>query len=153
MTAIEEISASEPAFSGMAVALADREMKVLVLEDDPTTRSALDLHLTRSGHEVRTARSVAEAIRAARRFPPDVLLSDWSLEGGETALAAIEWLLDRHPRLPIVVNSALPCEEYALPLRRLRARFVVVPKPAPLREISRALEWSSIRANSSSRRS
>jgi signal transduction histidine kinase/CheY-like chemotaxis protein len=49
---------------------------VLVVDDDPDTRELLEFMLRRSGAEVRTASSAAEALRVLDDFHPSVIVSD-----------------------------------------------------------------------------
>lgn len=55
---------------------------MLVVEDDPTVSEVVDSYLTRAGHEVSTASTVAGAVRAADRCPPDVVILDVMLPDG-----------------------------------------------------------------------
>jgi signal transduction histidine kinase len=59
-----------------------RSLRVLLVEDHADTRKALDRLLTRWGHKVTTAATVAHAVEAATAAPPDLLLSDVGLPDG-----------------------------------------------------------------------
>jgi CheY-like chemotaxis protein len=56
-------------------------LRVLVVDDDDDARDALRLILKLGGAEVETAASVAEAIEAIHRRPPEVVLSDIAMPG------------------------------------------------------------------------
>ncbi len=52
---------------------------VLVVDDDPDSRTLLELALAFAGYGVRTATNGAEALVAARRDPPGVILLDLAM--------------------------------------------------------------------------
>ena len=56
---------------------------VLLVDDSALVTEALGVLLTETGHQVRTARNVAEAIARARETMPDVLLLDLTLPDGD----------------------------------------------------------------------
>lgn len=49
---------------------------ILVVEDDPTMRELLKLHLTTAGYAVRTARDGIEAGHAVLGLTPDLIITD-----------------------------------------------------------------------------
>ncbi len=52
---------------------------ILVIEDDPSLRDTLRIHLSSAGYSVRVAADATEAIRAILTGVPDLVLSDVSL--------------------------------------------------------------------------
>jgi len=52
---------------------------ILVIEDDPSLRDTLRIHLSSAGYSVRVAADATEAIRAILAGVPDLVLSDISL--------------------------------------------------------------------------
>lgn len=56
--------------------------RVLVVEDEPTSRDAVRRFLEFRGHDVAVAASASEAIEQAGQFEPEVLVCDWKLDGG-----------------------------------------------------------------------
>jgi CheY-like chemotaxis protein len=60
----------------------DRHLRVLIVEDHPDTRRALERILVRWGHEVATAGSVSEGVEKAAAFQPQLLISDIGLPDG-----------------------------------------------------------------------
>ena len=56
---------------------------VLLVDDSALVTEALGVLLTETGHRVRTARSVADALARAREAMPDVLLLDLTLPDGD----------------------------------------------------------------------
>ncbi|MEX2224569.1 MAG: response regulator transcription factor [Candidatus Rokuibacteriota bacterium] len=54
-------------------------LRVLIVEDEPDIRDLLVFHLEREGYQVTKCKSGAEALRAARSAPPDLVLLDLML--------------------------------------------------------------------------
>jgi len=52
---------------------------ILIIEDDPSLRDTLRIHLSSAGYTVRVAADATEAIRAILSGVPDLILSDVSL--------------------------------------------------------------------------
>ena len=53
--------------------------EVLVVDDDPDSRTLLTLALSGAGYDVATAQNGQEALRAARSHRPDVILLDLAM--------------------------------------------------------------------------
>jgi DNA-binding response OmpR family regulator len=85
---------------------------VLVVDDDPSTRVLLELHLRAGGHQVRPCATVEEALLASAERRPDLLLLDVDLAGqrGEQLLG----LLDRGLGRPTLVCLVSGLEEAEL---------------------------------------
>ncbi len=86
---------------------------VLVIDDDPTTRTTLHRILTHQGYQVCTAGSGEEAIELTRRCAFDVLLIDLKLP----ALNGLETYLEIkaiHPEAVAIVFTAYPQEMHDL---------------------------------------
>ena len=56
---------------------------ILIIDDEANIRDLLSRFLSGIGYRVTSASSVSEALRAARREPPDLMISDLQLEDGE----------------------------------------------------------------------
>ena len=56
-------------------------MKVLVVDDDPTTVALLEKYLMDSGYGVRSASDGAEALRTIEQWRPNILVLDWIMPG------------------------------------------------------------------------
>jgi DNA-binding response OmpR family regulator len=85
--------------------------RILIVEDDSDMADLLRLTLTRAGHETSVAVTGAEALRQARRSPPDLVLLDLILP--EVNGFNVCETLRREPAtasVPIVVITALPGE-------------------------------------------
>jgi two-component system, OmpR family, KDP operon response regulator KdpE len=78
--------------------------RVLVVDDEPQLRRALDVNLAARGYEVETAATGQEALRLAAANPPDVVLLDLGLPDID-GLAVVQGLRG-WSNAPIVVLSA-----------------------------------------------
>jgi CheY-like chemotaxis protein len=58
-----------------------RRLRVIVIEDNRATADSLRELLDLSGHEVRVAYDGHDGVRAAREWPPEVVLCDIGLPG------------------------------------------------------------------------
>ncbi len=79
--------------------------RVLVVEDDPTVAEVVSSYLTRAGHEVLTAATVAAAVRAAAHQPPEVAVVDVLLPDGTGLELCTQ--LRRDTGCAVIVLSAL----------------------------------------------
>ena len=81
-------------------------MRLLLAEDDVKLARALDNGLRRAGYAVDEAADGLAGLHAARVHPPDAVVLDVMLPG-LSGLEVCRALRDTHPRLPIVMLSAL----------------------------------------------
>jgi putative two-component system response regulator len=79
--------------------------RVLIVDDDPTVRQAVESHLTHRGYEVLTAGSGEEALGILARQKISCLLSDARLFGTGSG-ELLSQSLERDPNLAIVVLSS-----------------------------------------------
>lgn len=86
-------------------------LRLLVVEDHKDTLATLERLLTRRGYEVRTAGSIAEALKVAGDHDFDVLISDIGLPDGRGTelLAQIE--AGRGRRVPSIAMSGFGMDE------------------------------------------
>jgi two-component system response regulator MprA len=73
---------------------------VLVVEDDPGLRLALEHGLAAEGFDVD---AVSDASSACDRTAPDVVLLDWGLPDGDGGTTACRRLRDAHPAARLVM--------------------------------------------------
>ncbi|MGB0679270.1 MAG: response regulator [Polyangiales bacterium] len=66
-------------------AAAQRELTVLVVDDDVAAATLFSKLLARHGHRVSTATSVRGALEQLRSACTQVLLSDWNLDDGDAS--------------------------------------------------------------------
>lgn len=78
---------------------------VLLVEDDPTARAALNLALSRQGHQVTACATAEEGLSRLRSSRPEILVLDVMLPG----MNGVELcrLLRRDETLPIILLTAL----------------------------------------------
>jgi DNA-binding response OmpR family regulator len=87
---------------------------VLVVDDDPSIRLLLELHLRASGHHVRQVATVQEALLCSAERRPDLLLLDVHLAGqrGERLIELLDRGLGRPHRVCLV--SGIPEPQLAV---------------------------------------
>ncbi|MET0282797.1 MAG: response regulator [Steroidobacteraceae bacterium] len=84
-----------------------RNMKILIVDDDPDVRQAMHIRLKANGYETCFASDALTTVSEARRHQPDLVLLDLGLPGGD-GYTVME-RLRRHPALaviPVIVVSA-----------------------------------------------
>ena len=82
--------------------------RLLIVEDEVHSANALAYYFRDEGYEVEVAGRTDEALAAAERRPPDVLLTDVVLPGDGDGLTVARTLQQRDPGLPVVAMSGLP---------------------------------------------
>ncbi len=111
--------------------------KVLVVDDDDAIRLVIHEALTRDGHQVELAASVAEQAQILARFEPDVLVTDVILPDGN-GLDLVPEILKKRPDLPVIVLSAQNTLATAVRATEQGA-FEYLPKPFDLDELCQAV--------------
>ncbi|CAN7203930.1 ATP-binding protein [Variovorax paradoxus] len=91
--------AAAPAAGGAEEEASLENLRILVIDDERTILEGLTVVLTHWGAEVLAAQTRAEALALADTWakPPDVVVSDLLLQGGDNGLDVIA-ALERHPR-------------------------------------------------------
>jgi DNA-binding NtrC family response regulator len=101
----------------------------LVADDDFLIASTWSQILRLSGYEAESVGSGEEAIEAARRRPPDVLISDvfmGGINGVETAIC----ILEIQPECLVILISGQANTDHLLPdSQPLRTGFEILSKP------------------------
>lgn len=87
-----------------------RQVKVLIVEDEPNAREASRLYLSHCGLDVSTAANAASAIQQANQQRPDVLVSDWRLGDGGDGVEVAREIQGRYST-PVVFVTAHPIDE------------------------------------------
>jgi CheY-like chemotaxis protein len=113
---------------------------VLVVEDDPSSRTALQFLLTRAGCEVMPAESLAEAFAVLRqRVPPpiDSIVLDLMLPDGDGA-ALLEHAKRVLPNVRVVVATGVLDAQWLARIKALGPASIL-RKPILLAELLRDL--------------
>jgi len=84
---------------------ADAEARLLVVEDEPTILELLSGSLRFAGFDVVTAATGAEAIRAAVRARPDLVLLDVMMPDGD-GFDVVRQIRSGGPRIPVIFLTA-----------------------------------------------
>ncbi len=79
--------------------------KVLIIEDEKSLRTLYEQDLRRDGHDVVSAATAKEGLEILEAESPDLIVLDIRMPGMD-GLEAMGRILDRHPRLPVILNSA-----------------------------------------------
>ena len=78
---------------------------VLVVDDEETQRIVLQRFLRKRGWEVDLASGGEEAVRHVEASPPDVVVMDIRMPGGD-GREALTRIARKHPRLPVILMTA-----------------------------------------------
>ena len=81
--------------------------RILLVEDEELLRTSLANLLVRAGFEVRAARTTGEALQARHDFVPDVLVTDWLLQGDCDGIALARQLRQTTPTLAVILITGL----------------------------------------------
>jgi len=79
--------------------------KILVIEDEKNLRVLYQQDFERDGFDVVTAANATEGLQLVEAEAPDLVVMDIRLPGMD-GLEAMSRLLDRNPKIPVVLNSA-----------------------------------------------
>jgi CheY-like chemotaxis protein len=111
-----------------------KALRVLVVEDDALIAMALGELLAGMGHDVcATAATEAEAVIAASRYGPDLMIVDAGLGRG-SGVSAAEEILRAGPVAHVFISGD------AERVRRRQPDAVVLRKPFRRAELARAIE-------------
>jgi DNA-binding response OmpR family regulator len=79
--------------------------KILVIEDEKNLRALYRQDFEADGFVVTTAASATEGLGMIEAERPDLVVMDIRMPGMD-GLEAMSRLLDKHPKIPVVLNSA-----------------------------------------------
>lgn len=102
--------------------------RVLVLDDERNIADTLAVILRSAGYEVLAVYSGEQAIDAARRFPPDILLADYSMPG-TNGLEAAKAIKNTYPGCRIVMLSGQLLGKDFEPYKAKGYNFLLLQKP------------------------
>ena len=111
-----------------------KALRVLVIEDDALIALLLSELLAGMGHDVcATAATEAEAVRAATRYRPDLMIVDAGLGRG-SGVSAVEEILRAGPVSYVFVSGDLAS------IQALRPGTVVLRKPYRVPDLAQAIQ-------------
>lgn len=91
--------------------MADKKIKVLVMEDDSFLRSVYEVKLANEGFEVKIAGNGNEGIEIYEKFKPDIILLDLIMPEMDGFAVLEELKQNKKVKTPIVVLSNLGQDE------------------------------------------
>ncbi len=129
---------------------------ILIVDDDPSVTTSLELLLKQNGYTTRTAASPEAALDLLGRESFRLVLQDMNFSRrttGEEGLALLRQIKDRRPKLPVILITAWGSIELAVEgMKAGSADFVTKPwsHPQLLQSVETALELSAARTGEES---
>lgn len=121
-------------------------MKVLIVDDDETVRTALSRYLARCGYEVvGEAHDGESGVEIARRTEPDVVIMDLKMPN-MTGTEAARALRRTHPAIEVIMHSAFDETAFRTVAEHAGATHYVVKGEGPDRLLAVLAEVSGRRA-------
>ncbi|MBQ77119.1 MAG: nitrogen regulation protein NR(I) [Cellvibrionales bacterium] len=105
---------------------------VWIVDDDKSIRWVLERALTRSGIDVDVFTNAEELLQALSHSSPDVIISDIRMPGMD-GLEMLSAVIDKHPKLPVIVTTAHSDLDNAVSSYQGGA-FEYLPKPFDIDE-------------------
>ena len=81
--------------------------RILVVDDDPDITFAISLFLKKEQHEVQTAASRAEGMKALETFKPDLMILDVMMEQPDDGISMAQELRRTGRTLPILMLTSV----------------------------------------------
>ncbi|MDO8473808.1 MAG: ATP-binding protein [Dehalococcoidia bacterium] len=105
----------------------DRELRILMLEDNPADVGLAERELTKAGisYEARNVETREYFIKALSAYAPDIVLADYSLPTFD-GLSALDIVLEFYPGLPVIFVSGTLGEDVAVEALKKGATDYVV---------------------------
>jgi diguanylate cyclase (GGDEF)-like protein/PAS domain S-box-containing protein len=110
------------------------ELRILLLEDNPTEAELIERVLRKAGLEFVSLRVDSESgfEQSLTEFRPDIVLADYNLPS-YSGRAALDYVQLNHPDLPVIMVTGAIGEERAVELLRAGARdYILKDRPARL---------------------
>ena len=111
---------------------------VLIVDDEVSLCGLLEVFFEKKGYAPVAAHNVAEAMRCLDGPEPLMAMVDLTL-GPESGLTVVKALLEKHPRLPVVVMTAYGTVEKAVEAVKLGA-FDFISKPFEMVFLAKVVE-------------
>jgi len=116
----------------------DSRAKILVVDDEPTICSMMNVFLTQIGYQVRTVNSGEDAIDAFDEDPPDMVLLDISMPGMR-GIDVLQLMKSRKTDCGIIMLSAYGDDQTIQEAMDMGA-YCYIQKPMELMELKKHLE-------------
>jgi two-component system response regulator GlrR len=128
---------------------APRKARILIVDDDPGLLRLLTIRLRAENYDVEAVESAAQALAAATRFRPDLVISDLRMEPVD-GIGLLKELQNRWPGLKVILLTAHGTIPDAVQATQMGA-FGFLTKPVDKQElldqIQRALRISGFTGN------
>ncbi len=135
---------AQPAVETVATPEARPATSVLVVDNDPIVLKAMQALLQGWQCSVRTARNESEALLQAAAGAVDILLLDFHLDAGRTALDLLPPLRSRLGALPVIVITADQSEAVRQAVLAAGAHLLHKPlRPLALKSLMGRLQWGA----------
>jgi two-component system response regulator HydG len=121
------------------------KMKILIVDDDSVMLSLMERMLSGESYRVKTATNVEEALRAYRRFEPDLVITDIQMPR-QSGLELIKGIRTLKPSVNVIYMSG-SSEKFADQLEREKREFAAdyLPKPFAIEDLISAVSTHSHR--------
>jgi DNA-binding response OmpR family regulator len=116
----------------------DSRTKILVVDDEPTICSMMNVFLTQIGYEVRTVNSGEDAITVFDDDPPDMVLLDISMPGMR-GIDVLQLMKHRKADCGIIMLSAYGDDQTIQEAMDMGA-YCYIQKPMELMDLKQRLE-------------
>ena len=113
------------------------QARILVVDDEPTTRSAITRALALMGYRVDEAASGSQALAKLGLTPYDLMLLDLRMPGMD-GVEVMKWVEEAQPGLLVIVLTAYASLESAIEAVRAGAANYLL-KPCSIRDIGAAI--------------
>ena len=113
--------------------------KILVIEDDQNSREAMSTYLISRGFEVQNAADGAEAIAIGNAFSPELIISDWMLDGTYNGVDVVQILYRQDPNFVVIFITAFPLEQLETQCRTLPVKGFLA-KPISLAKLNKLVD-------------
>ena len=124
-SALPPIAVRDPS-PGRGPMSGDTRISVVVVDDSELLRASLRRSLKRAPALIRFAASAEEALELVSQGVPDLLISDYRMEGSLDGLTLLERVHAEHPEVRCVLHTGEPTDT-----TRLVSAFPVLFKPCP----------------------
>jgi signal transduction histidine kinase/ActR/RegA family two-component response regulator len=114
-----------------------RQLRILLLEDDPAVSDVLRRQLERAGYEVRDVRKAEEVFAAVRAETFDVAIFDNIIPGPLNGVDVAQRMRSQNIALPVILLTGMPTEPSA---ENLGAVDALLHKPVRLATLVKQIE-------------